>query len=410
MRQIDLQEYKSSGPLRLSADEIKGLRSVLDSWKLAIEPDEDEDGHYRLRSSSTIGAFRVGDMSVSIRPKLPISRVLFLASYALGNIRLREERVELDAAADVVQAMARLLFVMARRAFARGLHRDYRVHEEALTTVKGRIRVAEQIRYRFGIPVPVEVRYDEFTEDITANRLVKAAAEVLIRMRLRDRNDRTKLAQVLARLENVSWMEYDPRRVPAVRFNRLNEHYREVLGLARVVLQNQSVEVQRGDTPAPGFLMDMNMVFQNFVVRALREELGLTDRALRSDRGLGRRVFLDEEGCIGLQPDLSLWEMGKCTFVGDAKYKSGIPTADLYQMLAYTTALNLPGGLLIYAQGEPRQYKVRHCGKLLEVFTFDLSGTREELLAQVRELAERVRALRRMARDQGLIDQPTRAA
>lgn len=411
MRQINLQEYqKSSEPLRLSAEEIRGLRSVLDSSKLAIERAEDRDRHFYLRPSSTIGAFQVAGLSVSIRPKLPISRVLFLASYAPGNIGLQEERVELDTATDVVQAMARLLFVMARRAFARGLHRDYRVHEEALTTVKGRIRVAEQIRHRFGIPVPVEVRYDEFTEDVTANRLVKAAAETLIRMRLRDRNDRTRLAQVLARLENVSWMEYDPRRVPDVRFNRLNEHYREVLGLARVVLQNQSVEVQRGDTPAPGFLMDMNMVFQNFVVRALREELGLTDRALRSDRRLRRRVFLAEDGRIRLMPDLSWWEMGMCTFVGDAKYKCVDSAADLYQMLAYTTALNLPGGLLIYAQGEPRQYKVRHCGKLLEVFAFNLSGTRKELLTQVRELAERVRKLRSMARDQGPADQPTRAA
>ena len=415
MRQINLQEYqKSSEPLRLSAEEIRGLRSVLDSSKLAIERAEDRDRYFYLSPSSTIGAFQVAGLSVSIRPKLPISRVLFLASYAPGNIGLQEERVELDTATDVVQAMARLLFVMARRAFARGLHRDYRVHEEALTTVKGRIRVAEQIRHRFGIPVPVEVRYDEFTEDVTANRLVKAAAETLIRMRLRDRNDRTKLAQVLARLENVSWVEYDPRRVPDIRFNRLNEHYREVLGLARVVLKNQSVEVQRGDTPAPGFLMDMNMVFQNFVVRALREELGLTDRALRSDRRLRRRVFLAEDGRIRLMPDLSWWEMGMCTFVGDAKYKrtdNGIPNADLYQMLAYTTALNLPGGLLIYAQGATsRQYKVRHCGKLLEVFAFNLSGTRQELLDRVRALAERVRALRSMARDQGLADRPTRAA
>lgn len=415
MRQINLREYQSSGPFRLSAEEIKGLRSVLDSWQLAIEPTEDKDRHFYLRPSSTIGAFQVAGLSVSIRPKLPISRVLFLASYAPDKLELREkDRVRLNTATDVVQAMARLLFVMARRAFARGLHRDYRVHEEALTTVKGRIRVAEQIRHRFGIPVPVEVRYDEFTEDVTANRLVKAAAETLIRMRLRDRNDRTKLAQVLARLENVSCVEYDPRHVPDVRFNRLNEHYREVLGLARVVLQNQSVEVQRGDTPAPGFLMDMNMVFQNFVVRALREELGVTDRALRSDRRLRRRVSLAEGGRIRLKPDLSWWEMGKCTFVGDAKYKRtdyGIPNADLYQMLAYTTALNLPGGLLIYAQGaEPRQYKVRHCGKLLEVFTFNLSGTRDELLDRVRKLAERVRALRSMARDQVLTDQPTRAA
>ena len=415
MRQIDLCEHQRSDPLPLSAKEIKDLRSVLDSARLGIEPAEGRAGHYyHLRPSSTIGAFQVGELSVSIWPKLAVSRVLFLASYAMDELKVAPGWPPHEPAPDLVQAMARLLTLAAQRAFARGLHRDYREHEEALTTVRGRIRVAEQIRRRFGVPIPVEVRYDDFTEDVTANQLVKAAAGALIQMRLRDRNDRARLTQVLARLENVSWVEYERGRVPAVRFNRLNEHYREVVALSRIVLQLRSIEARRGDTPAPGFLMDMNRVFESFVVQALRTELKLTERALRSGQGLGQRIFLAKDGGIRLKPDLTWWERGECTFVGDAKYKrsdNGMPNADLYQMLAYATALDLPGGLLIYAQGaDAKTYEVRHCGKLLEVFSFDLSGTRQKLLDRVRALAERVRNLRSMARDQGVADKPTRAA
>ena len=52
-----------------------------------------------------------------------------------------------------------------------------------------------------------------------------------------------------------------------------------------------------------------------------------------------------------------------------------VPNADLYQLLAYTTALDLPGGLLIYAEGEdePATYEVRNAGKRLEVAALDLS-------------------------------------
>lgn len=419
MRQIDLYEHQRSDPLPLSAKDIKDLRSVLGS-QLGIEPAEETAGHYHLKPSSTIGAFQVGDLSVSIRPKLAVSRVLFLASYAMDELKALPGWPPRVPAPDLVQAMAYLLALAAQRAFARGLHRDYREHEEALTTVKGRIRVAEQIRRRFGVPIPVEVRYDNFTEDVTANRLVKAAAGALIRMRLRDRNSRERLTQVLARLENVSWVEYERGRVPDVRFTRLNEHYREVVALSRIVLQHRSIEARRGDTPAPGFLMDMNRVFESFVVRALRKELKLTARArFGRVQGLGQQIFLAKDGGIELKPDLTCWERGECTFVGDAKYKRidhGTPN-DLYQMLAYATALDLPGGLLIYAQGteaktyaEAKTYEVRHCGKLLEVFALDLSGTRQELLDRVRALAERVRRLRSMARDQVVADKPTRAA
>ena len=72
------------------------------------------------------------------------------------------------------------------------------------------------------------------------------------------------------------------------------------------------------------------------------------------------------------------------------------PNADLYQLLAYATALDLPGGLFIYAQGEapPDEYRVRHAGKRLHVAALDLSGSHDELIARIDELADLVRALR----------------
>ena len=245
--------------------------------------------------------------------------------------------------------LALSLIAAARRAFGRGLLRGYLIEEDALHTVRGRIRFDEQIRRRYGIPLPVELRFDEFTEDILANRLVKAAAARLGRMTLRSPNARRGLGWIAAILENVSLLEFRRRRVPEVRFDRLNEHYRHVIGLARLILLHSEFESFRGDVRASGFLIDMNVLFQEFVTRALRESLGVSERTLRADKGLDR-ITLDETGKVSLQPDLSWWEDGLCKFVGDAKYKNitgkSVPNADLYQLLAYTTALDLPGGLL----------------------------------------------------------------
>ena len=76
--------------------------------------------------------------------------------------------------------------------------------------------------------------------------------------------------------------------------------------------------------------------------------------------------------------------------------RPAFPNADLYQLLAYATAEHLPGGLLIYAEGEdePREYTVRHARKRLEVITLDLSGTLEGTLARVKSLSQKVIALR----------------
>ena len=399
MRTIDLQEYVTSEPYLLSVDERDELRKVP---SLTIDPAPGTEDEYRLTPGSTIGALEIGNLSVSILPKLDISRVLFLASYALGAFKLREmERFNFEEAPSLVEALALALAAAARRAFASGLLHGYRTEEEAMHTVRGRVRITEQIRRRFGVPLPLEVRYDEFTDDITANRLVKAAAARLGRMRVRSLQSRVGLRWISARLENVSLVEFSVNAIPKVAFDRLNAHYREVVALSRLVLQHTSFEIGRGGNRTPGFLMDMNVVFQGFVTQALREALGVSERTFHSDTG--PRITLDQAGQVLLKPDLSWWDGPTCTFVGDAKYKrindERVPNADLYQLLAYATALDLPGGLLIYAQGEAEQvvHQVRYAGKRLEVAALDLSGTIDELLVGISELANRVHALRHEA-------------
>ena len=239
------------------------------------------------------------------------------------------------------------------------------------------------------------MRYDEFTDDILANRLVKAAAIRLSAMRLRSQDARRGLGWIAGMLDNVSPVEFQPRNVPDVSFDRLNERYRDVVGLSRLVLRHGEFEAGRGSVRASGFLMNMNDVFQEFVTVALREALSVSESTF-TERSI---TSLDVDGKVHLQPDLVWQDDSSYVFVGDAKYKridDSVPNADLYQLLAYTTALDLPCGLLIYAKGEcdPATYTVRHSSKRLEVAALDLSGTLAEVLASVRFLAQKIKCLR----------------
>ncbi len=399
MRQIDLQEYVSSGPHTLSSNKRDALRGAIPS--LTVEPAYGAEGEYVLTPGSTVGAVEVGDLSVLIYPKVGIRQLISLACYAIGKVKFQKTDFEFPEEPALPDALALALVHAARRAFSRGLLHGYRTEEEALQTVRGRIRFDDQIRRRFGVPLPVEVRYDEFTDDILSNQLVKAAAVWLGGMRLRSPEARRGLGWVAAMLDNVSYVEFPPREVPEVKFDRLNEHYRGVVTLARLVLRRGAFEADRGQVRASGFLMDMNQVFQEFVTVALREALGVTERTF----GEYRIPSLDEAGRVRLRPDLVWREGSSSVFVGDAKYKrirdERIPNADLYQLLAYTTALNLPGGLLVYAQDEDEResatYTVRHSGKRLEVIALDISGTLDQVRERVRRLADKVRALRGQA-------------
>jgi len=133
------------------------------------------------------------------------------------------------------------------------------------------------------------------------------------------------------------------------------------------------------------------------MVTALREALHVTERDF--PRGAsGRRMWLAGDR-IRLQPDLSWWEGNRCVFVGDLKYKKtyhGVPNANLYQLLAYTIAVDLPSGLMIYAQGEenPTSYTIKHIGKRLESVAVDFSDSPEQTLAEVSRVADTIRSMR----------------
>ena len=396
MRKIDLKEYEPR-KYPLSDSQRDSLLSEKKALDLTIEPVMGRESTYTLRPGSTVGAVEIGDLSVFIQPKIGIPQLLSLACYAMEVYKPQVKRLfDFEEEQALPDTLALALHAAARRAFSRGLLHGYRTEEEALHTVRGRIRFADQIRQRFGIPLPIEVRYDEFTDDITENQLVKAAVARLGGMRLRSRQARRNLGWIAATLDNVSPVEFAPKDVPDVTFDRLNEHYRGVVGLSRLILRHSAFESKRGEVRATGFVMDMNVLFQEFVTVALREALGVSKQVF-----LEKSIAtLDYGNKVHLRPDLTWWQGDRCVFVGDAKYKNitgeRVPNADLYQLLAYVTALELPGGMLVYAQGEAEKatYTVRNSGKRLEVAALDLGGPLDAVLAKVDYIADQIRVLR----------------
>ncbi len=396
MHNLDLREYQRSDAVVLTAAQRAALREAVKP--LAIEPSDDGEGLYHLTPASTVGAIEVAGLSVVIKPKITMQQVLSLALYAMDVSIIRQpSQFHFKEETALPDLLALALATAARRAFSRGLLHGYRTEEEALYGVRGRIRFDEQLRRRFGRTLPVEVRYDDFTDDILENRLVKAAAGRLAAMPLRAAS-RRGLAWIAGTLANVTPVEYPPNAVPEVRFDRLNEHYRGVVDLARLVLRHSAFQSSRGAVRAIGFLFDMNDVFQGFLTRALREALGSNEREFREQH----IRTLDEGGKVTLKPDLVWQRSGRIVFVGDAKYKrvqdDRVPNADLYQLLAYTIALDLPGGLLVYAKGEAdvATHTVRHASKRLDVMALDLGGSLDDVLDRVGGkggIAERVQAL-----------------
>ncbi len=231
MRQVDLDEHRTTPGVPLSRVELDALqryerqrRQRRRSQLVSVTPTAGRSGRYDLKAGSTVGAVDLEELSIRIRPKLPVGRLIALLAYATDAVDLTGES-EFAKHDELVEAVAAALDHEARRAFAQGLLRGYRTMEESLPAVRGRIRFDAQVRRRFGLAPPIEVRHDDYTADITANRLVKAAIARLGRMRIRHRRNRDALRWTAAVLADVTHEEYRPTAVPKVTFDRLNRHY-----------------------------------------------------------------------------------------------------------------------------------------------------------------------------------------
>jgi 5-methylcytosine-specific restriction enzyme subunit McrC len=341
-----------------------------------------------------VGAAQIGDVEIRITPKVPIGRLLFLVGYAQHGAAWRPEDVPLPEVTGLVPVMAQVLWRQTERAVYQGLLPGYVTLEETAYVLRGRLRETEQLHRHHGLPVPLEIRHDEFTVDIPENQILRTACERMLRVPGVDAESSMRLRRLLRDFADVTSLD---RRdtVPAWQPTRLNARYHTALRLAELVLRATSVEEGTGGVTVNGFLLDMPKLFEDFVTVALREALVATHGGRVDDQDPQN---FDEAGRVRLLPDI-VWKLrGTALAVVDAKYKAekpaGYPNADLYQLLAYCTVLGLQVGHLVYAKGneEPAHHVVKRSGIEIVCHAIDLDTEPAALMNQMRNLADSVGA------------------
>lgn len=389
MRRLTLPEYTTRAYDRLPMPESIALART-GAVRVAV----DLAGRTTLTSTSSVGVIRAGDIELRVTPKVGIRRLLWLLGYANDPDGWHDEQtVDLVTVDDLVPAVAVSFIAAANRALAAGVLQGYRLIEEALPLLRGRLREADQIRSRLGVAVPLEIRYDDYTVNIPENQILLTAALRLLRVPDVPAPARTALRRLISLLTDVTPL-ISSHQIPGTPDDRRTHRYQPALRLGRLILAGRSLEQPVGPVTASGFLFDLNKVFEDWLTAALRVALRRFGGMLRAQwpahLDIGRRVRL--------KPDL-VWERGGGPVaVIDAKYKAlrpaAYPHADLYQMLAYCTVLGLRLGRLVYAAGEeqPLRHAIRRTNTTIETWTLDLSKPILDLMADVNELAVAIAA------------------
>lgn len=351
-------------------------------------------GGYLAKPIGNVGAVRVGDLQVEVRPKgkVKVGQVLFLLGYA-RDPGFRPDDVAAEQDGELVPALAESLARQAQRAIARGVHQGYVTVDESARTVKGRIRMGDQVARRPGLLMPLEVTYDDFSPDVAENRILRTALRRMAAVPHVPAETLERLRRLDASLDQVSTLsrgEPTPRWTPT----RLNARYHPALRLSELILQHLSARAANDDLDIASFVVPMWKVFEDFVgvalAEALRDAPGVTEEQYK--------VKMDEPvsgvAATHMSVDIVHSVGGRPVFVADAKYKAAsmdgqYPNADKYQMLAYCTALDVKRAWLVYARGgEPVTRRIRNSDVQITEWPLDLSKTPADILKSVADLAQ----------------------
>ncbi|TDL33288.1 restriction endonuclease [Arthrobacter nitrophenolicus] len=350
-------------------------------------------GLYRIEPVGKVGSVRTPTVQLDVRPKdrLGLSRLLFLLSYAADQ-GFRPDTVAAAEEGGLWSALAESLAQLAERALGRGVLQGYLTVDESLRTVKGRIRISDQISRRPGMLVPLEVSYDEFTEDIAENRILRAALERMGQVPGVRPEVLSRLRQLKGKLDDVTRLAAGAP-LPPWKPTRMNLRYHAVLRLAEVILRNASAEAGEGGQQTASFVVDMARVFEDFVGAALRAAMAEYPGELRLRYNALLSEAVRDTDRLQVRPDAVHLLGGRPVVVYNAKYKAASDagaslTADHYQMLAHCTALAVPTAWLVYAgAGEMKLRRILNTDIDIVEFPLDLSRPPSDILASVRELA-----------------------
>lgn len=384
MRHLTLTEGLPPAPYGLTAAEADAIAAAELAEIVRLPGSE----RWEVAAGRKIGVATIGELQLTVRPKIPMNRLIFLMSYTRNPAYWRENTVILDPESDLANALAHAFGFHASKALDQGLIQGYVTVDDSLPLVRGRIRVGEQISRRYGRGLPLEVSYDEFTVDVVENKLLLGATLILLQLPGVTGAMRRMLQRLRLKLADVT-PPAKGSEPPTWVASRLNARYQPALHLADLILAGDSFDQRVGDLRVTGFVFDMWKIYENFVCIALREAM----RRHGGRAALQHRLYLDEDERVEMAPDF-LWTpaVGPPVVV-DAKYKaekpSGFPQADLYQMLAYCTVLDVTDGHLIYAKGQELRavHSVRNGGIRIRCHTLDLEQPPEGLLEQVSALA-----------------------
>ena len=254
-RSIVLSEWQTLGPencpeLRgLFLDESQATKSIAATLTKSrlLELTELRNG-LEVRAFSHVGRIRIGDLHITVLPKLKGSSLLTLLRYAHGFRRLKliADFSQLTGPSGFEDLLIAQLHAEAQELISQGLQRSYVARDERLASPRGRIDVQRMALDGGSMSATLPCRHYPRIEDTPLNRVLVAGLKLAgsLASHLPLRRESKRLASQIE--EHVSSVTLSGSILDQVarHQNRLNRSYQPAMSIIRLLVEAQGVMLE----------------------------------------------------------------------------------------------------------------------------------------------------------------------
>ena len=350
-RTLSLTEYQ---PTTFSASEISGAEgeALWQHWqkKVCVEfPSPKTKGQWSLSSQGWVGYLPVTpEFGIRIHPRVPLRNLFGMLEYAyrLRSIQFLPGLIDCESLEGFFERLVRIVTSRASDRIRKGLHREYVRVTERLPLVRGCVNL--EIRLRRPWMVEVDCEFDEHTADLKVNQILTWTLWRATRTGLCGEPVLQSVRKVLrAMLSVVSLTPMAPGDCVLRVYHRLNEDYRSIHALCRLILENLGPSHEIGQHQMLPFIVNMSHLFELFVGEWLTANIDARYMCQAQ-----QRVQLGDSGDLAFRIDMVVCDTATThpLCVIDTKYK--IPDrpsqADIFQAVTYATLKDCREAVLVY--------------------------------------------------------------
>lgn len=348
--------------------------------------------------------------------EIPIANVYYLLCYAWNKLEESETiKIEPCQSTALVDLFARVLISGLDHLLKKGIDRGYVVYSEESRVLRGKLALQPTIKRALLSRGQLHCEYDDLSYDVLHNQIVKATISNLIRTEDIQKENRSRLIDLLHRLSEVHSIELTKQMFGQVQLHRNNYIYDFLLRVCELLFDNLLPTEKPGVWRFRSFLRtkeQMAVLFESFIRNFYKREAKSVCGADlvkvgREDIRWKLIPFDDDSAKVlpKMQTDVCVTRKSKKTII-ECKYtddplcegrfgEDKLDPDHLYQLNSYLDNLseeplnNNCHAILLYplaARFVMRDYR-RPKGQLISVRTIDLTRTwtsiRDDLLALV---------------------------